>query len=257
MSYLADPDPIESLGFILAEEKALKRHLSGHTVPDRRGNLVEVPVRYRWAGSEDRRTYPFILVDLIAVSPDYTRFTSVYDLGQAQAIFEDWETGAEREGMYKPSESPDVDPDKVGFRTDNYHPYKLTFQVQHVTRSVLHDRYLQGRFLTDLFPPRQWFIGVGADSTWRRCELLEWANLDAMETSEADKVEYRKAYTISMEAEIMASELVLLSSGTVRHLHADIYDKTQGPATEPVGHPVDGPHRVALDTVDVVAPSGP
>lgn len=189
--YLGEPDQVNHTGFILAEDQALHQYLSKMTVPERPGSdkTTEVGVWFRFPEGERNIKYPFITIDLIDVSPAYELWTSDH-ISTAP---------------YQPSVSPTLPTADPGMNLDvrNYLAFKLTYQVSVHCRSALHDRYLMSRFYTDVFPPRPFWMGVDADSTWRRTELIDSVQSDLMETTESgNKRIFRKVYTVSVLAEV-------------------------------------------------------
>lgn len=225
---VTDIDTHAHRGFLLSEEAALKRYLSGITVPDAKGNAMPVDVWFRWPESERKITYPFLTIDLLSITPAYDRWHSYVNEFLTPAIFEDRDTGTSTEGHYYPSTTANAAPnDESDYHTSNYLPYNIMFQVSSWARTALHDRYLTARFMTDIFPPRSFFIGDQTDQVWKRAELLEWISGDSLETTEAAKRQFRKIYTLNMEAEIPTSQILELVK--VDTLHVDIYDDTQTP----------------------------
>lgn len=196
---LAEPDLSAHTGFILAEEAALKDHLTGITVPklntrDGSPTVERIPVKvwYRFPEGERQVQYPFITIDLINVEPAFDLFHSDH----YQKL----------EGLYRPSISPTIPSPLFGNGTWavlNYLPFRLFFQVSTFSRSNLHDRYLTSIFMTDILPVRPFFIRCGADDTWRRTENLQMVQSNTPETTESGtKRIFRKMWTISMQAEI-------------------------------------------------------
>lgn len=223
-------------GFLLAEEDALKRFFSGITVPIKGNKTKEVPVYFRWPESERRLSYPFITLDLLSISPAYDRWHSIHNQYSVPANFEYWDDVngniVSREGYYYPSVTYDASTlanslvqttEETNLYTENFQPFNLMYQVSTWTRSIQHDRVLTGKMMTELVSPRSFWIGVDADHTWRRCELLEWISGDTLETTEAAKRTFRKIYTMSMEAEIPTSQVYELVK--VGRVHVDIYEK--------------------------------
>lgn len=211
---VGSPDIETHRGFILAEDEAIKTYLTGLTVPTRPGSpqTTEIGVWFRYPEAERTIKYPFITIDLINVAPDYTRWTSDY----IQDLTD----------LYQPSVSPTIgDPaENKGFTVRNYLPFKLSYQISVHSRSSLHDRYLMSRFFTDVFPPRPFWLGVDADNTWRRCELLDSVQADLMETTESgNKRIFRKIYTISILAEIPQD--VITESWQVLRVFVPIVDR--------------------------------
>lgn len=187
------PDLVAHTGFLLAEDSALHSYLSGIRVPSKPGDnaYTEVGVWFRYPQSERAIKYPFITIDMVNVSPAYDLWTSEY--------VQDTST------LYRPSVSPSLpepDPD-MRYASRPFLPFRIMYQITVYTRSSLHDRYLNSLFFTDILPPRPFWIGVDADNTWRRCELVDFAQNDVTETSESgDKRLFRKMYTITVHAEI-------------------------------------------------------
>jgi hypothetical protein len=196
---LAEPDLDAHTGFILAEEAALKKHLSGITVPgtpfsNPLAKKVPVKVWYRYPEGERQISYPFICIDFLSAEPAFDLFHSDYV--------------QDAEGLYRPSISPTIPSPSEGWNRQNWKihsflPFRLMFQVTHYARSNLHDRYLTSIFMTDVLPVRPFHIVCEADMTWRRVENLGMASQNAIETTESGtKRIFRRYYTISMLAEI-------------------------------------------------------
>ena len=213
-SPVGNPDPAAHTVFILAEDEALKRYLSGMSVPNRPGDAgrTDVGVWFRYPESERTIKFPFITIDLLDVSPAFDLRTSDYIQDSV--------------GLYMPSEAPTVpSPDPgMGLTIRNYIPFRLTYQVSVHCRSSLHDRYLMSTFMTDVFPPRPLWVSVDADNTWRRTEMTNMAQSDITETTESgNKRIFRKVYTVSMQAEIPQD--VITQSWQVLRAYVNLYDR--------------------------------
>jgi hypothetical protein len=244
-------------GLLLAEDAALKQYLLGITIPER-GGMTPVDVWFRYPEGERRIKFPFITIDFLAINPSYDRWTSQHHVPEDYASFEDPITGQElRTGMYIPSTSsslPDKGSSTAGYDIEPYLMYTLTYQVSVHSRSALHDRYLSSLFMTDIFPPRPFWIGVDADSTWRRCELREMQPADTMETTESgNKRIFRKIYTISMDAEIPQSRIYEVEK--VQRLHIDLYRDLPVEKRELYTHMYNNTHNYA-EPITVEPPSG-
>jgi len=191
----AEPDLIEHLGFILAEEEALKKRFSGIKVISRPGyqGMTDVGVWFRYPEGERQLAYPFITIDLLTVEPDYELFTSTF-LQDPQ-------------DLYQPSFSPTLPPlpapeSAYGYTIREYLPMRLVWQVSTFCRSALHDRYLTSIFMTDVLPYRPFFI-ESVDGVARRTDRIGFQAADTLETTESGtKRIFRKIYTISMLTEI-------------------------------------------------------
>lgn len=211
---LGNPDLVNHSGFILAEDEALKNYLTGMQVPTRPGEsaMTDVGVWFRYPEGERNIKFPFVTIDLLDVAPAYDLWTSEYVMDVAD--------------LYQPSVSPTMPEPLVSMGLDvrNYLAFRLTYQVSVHSRSSLHDRFLMSRFFTDVFPPRPFWMGVDADNTWRRVELVDTAQSDLMETSESgNKRIFRKVYTISMMAEIPQDEI--RQAWKVLRVYATLYDQ--------------------------------
>jgi hypothetical protein len=200
--YKNEPQLDTHLGFILAEEDAVKQHLNGLTVPERPDNdeRTKVGVWFRWPEGERQIRYPFVTIDLLSVEPNFDLWTSDY--------YQD------PHGLYWPSFYPDVPPPPDGWgRQDlsirNFLSFRLIWQVSHFARSALHDRYLTSVFLSNVLPVRPFFMRVPADDTWRRCEVTQMVTADSPETTESGtKRIFRKIYTMAMLAEVPQDDLL-------------------------------------------------
>lgn len=253
--FISDPDPVESVGLVLAEEAALKDYLSGLTVPTPKGP-APVKVWFRWPDSERQIIYPYITIDFIDIHPDYTRWESVHSMDPQLRYFEEDDgsggiVSGYRSHLYRPSESPSLGefPDDVSsFQVDQYMAFQAVYQVSVFSRSALHDRFLTARFMTDIFGPRPFWIAVGADETWRRCELNQFVVGDTAETTESSKRIFRKNYTISIDCEIPQSKIREVYK--VLRVHGDLYADSQTSREAP-NHPADGPHEVAVGSFTV------
>jgi hypothetical protein len=199
---MAEPDLVEHTGFILAEDEMMKTYLSDITVPSRPGTnkLDKVGVWFRFPEGERQIKYPFITIDLLSAEPAFDLFTSDYRMNPV--------------GLYRPSVAPSYPepPDgwnKQNYTVRNYWPFRLLYQVMVHARSSLHDRYLWSRFMTDVFPPRPFWIGCDVDNTWRRTELVDFASADMPETTESGtKRIFRKVYTVQTLAEVPQERVI-------------------------------------------------
>ena len=75
-------------------------------------------------------------------------------------------------------------------------------------------------------PSVPFWIACDADNTWRRTELIGYANTDQSETSESGtKRIFRKVYTVSVLAEVPQTRFLDASFYKVFRLHLDAYDR--------------------------------
>ena len=220
-----------------------------------------MPVWYRWPDGERAQQYPFITIDLLDITPDLERQTSVWNLGDDPSVFEgvlvDIEdpqnpvvVGAgQRIGQYYPSVSSDSMPEigaeepTTGYRVENYKPVKLIYQVTTHATSAQDDRWMMAKFFIDVFPPNPVWLSVDADKTWRRMERLSFTNADTQETTETDKRHFRKIYTISIEAEVPVDTTVEVVRAS--RVHVDLYDRASD-TREAVDHVSSSEHHIAI-----------
>lgn len=186
------PNLESHLGFILSEEEALKTWLTGITVPTPgKTGTTDVGVWFRYPEGERQIKYPFIVIDMLTIEPDFDLFTSTYVQDPTD--------------LYIPSVSPSLPPPPIGlgYSVREFLPWRIVWQVSHYARSNLHDRYLTSIFATDILPVRPFFIYNAADGVDRRTDRLSFQAADTMETTESGtKRIFRKIYTISMLTEI-------------------------------------------------------
>jgi hypothetical protein len=201
MVLLNEPDLVAHTGLLLAEEEALKDYFAAITVPVRPGGTY-IPVKtwFRYPEGERQIEYPFITIELLSIEPNYELFQSLH-----------WYTPDST--LYWPSKNPDVTtvpfpvaplvPPAILQDVPNYLPMTLVYQIGVYARSALHDKYLTSIFQTDILPPRPYWLWIPADETWRRMDLLSFAQSDVLETVESGtKRIFHKVYTLSLQAEI-------------------------------------------------------
>jgi hypothetical protein len=194
---LNPPDLLDHIGFLLSEEEALKTWLSGVQVPgrDRDSDPIEVGVWFRYPEGERQLKYPFIVIDLLSIEPEYDLFTSTY---VHDPVFP--------QPLYEPSRSPtlpSLPSSQMAYGVREYLPFRIVWQVSTYARSNLHDRYLTSIFATDILPARPFFVFNKADGVDRRTERMSFQSADTLESTESGtKRIFRKIYTVSMLTEV-------------------------------------------------------
>jgi hypothetical protein len=185
---------MSAVGFLFAEDEAVKTKLSGITLSDKTGaNPVSVFYGYPSAGRETR--YPFITVDLLSV--DHAVDLQSSDQPINVTYWPDTTTDASTLFATPPAAN-------FGMTSYEYVPVWLTYQVMTHTRFAQHDRQLHGILLaTNRIPFRWGYLQVPADGTTRRWENLNIAQSDTIErTDKESKRIWRKAYTVRCNAEL-------------------------------------------------------
>ncbi len=217
-------------GFLLAEDAALKTRLSQIEIGGR-----PVQVFYRHPENTTEKTYPFATIELLDINHATDRQESErswYHADPAGLTSEQVATYTTLD--YYPSEMTNDDLDTLvavdspgGYLvTESFVPVNLIYQVNTYTRSARDDRAFQSLMLRRITPFRRGFIEVPEDGTIRRLDLLNWNGSDILDQESGYKKRmFRKVYTLSMSAEIPASDLtatnrVSSSLGTI----SDNYD---------------------------------
>jgi hypothetical protein len=156
------------------------------------GTPIDVGVWFRYPEGERQIKYPMIVIDMIAIEPEYDLFTSTYIQDPVN--------------LYVPSTSPTLPalPSAAfGYDVREYLPFRIVWQISHYARSALHDRYLTSIFATDMAPARPFWVTNAADGVDRRTERISFQAGDTMESTESGtKRIFRKIYTMSMLTEI-------------------------------------------------------
>lgn len=204
------------VGFLLAEDEAMKGILSNLTVSDDRNNERPIEVFFRYPEGETERSYPFITIEHIDIIHARNRQHSESDIffrtgaGNVPQI----PAGSANRMDYWPSVSSTfgfkTGKDAYAYLMANEHvPVDLLYQVSTFTRTALHDRQLSAKMLTEVFPWRKGFIDIGADNTIRRLDLLDWTTADLLDPEAGYRKRiFRKVYTVQMTAEIPSSRIV-------------------------------------------------
>ena len=209
------PDEYEHLGFILAEEDALKRFLEQTvTLPDGKGSETPVRVWYRYPATEHTITYPFVTLDLIGIEPAYDLWTSFYYISpndESSDVSHDSITGETIDRrLYDPDTSPLIEPSQYpGKRLQrmHYRQFRLYYQIGLWSVNAYHDRLLSARMIRDIVLPRPFWLLVSADQVWRRLEVLEWVAADTVGQEGASKRIFRKMMTVSIQTDIPQDRL--------------------------------------------------
>jgi hypothetical protein len=176
--------------FVLAEDEALKRKLTGLKVthPTER----EVPAYFRAPNKEVREvSWPYVTLDLVDVSKSDHREHS----------------GGPFPLEYEPhGYEAKIDPE-LGVRVaDDWPiPYDLLYAVTTWALDPRHDRQLLGQLLGNrgLTPHRMGFLEIPEDGTVRRLETL---SITPFISRNANRdLEYRRIFTVRVESELFTS----------------------------------------------------
>lgn len=209
-------------GFLLAEDEAIKQHLSNITVTDDRNANRPVKVFFRYPEGETEKHYPFITIEMASLNYARNRQHSEHSLYFADAEQHPNIVDDPNYLGYVPSE---LDEDglltELGvngaayLRMESPIPVDLVYQVSTYTRSALHDRQLTAHFLRYVFPMRSNYLVIPADGTVRRMDLLNWSQADLLDVEAGyRKRTFRKMYNVMINAEIMRTDLELIKQAT-------------------------------------------
>jgi hypothetical protein len=205
----------EHLGFILAEEDALKTYLENTvTLPTRSGEEQSVRVWFRYPDPEHQTLYPYITIDLIGIEPAYDLWMSEFRYYLQSEVEEDSNTGVVTgHRLYDPSTSKDiVNPQPTNFFwRRNYLQYRLYYQLALWNNQAVLDRILSARMFRDIIMPHPSWLYCDADGTWKRMETLGWTAADLPSQEGASKRIFRKLYTISIQTDIPQDRLTQLT----------------------------------------------
>lgn len=209
-------------GFTLAEDAALKKHLSFLSVSDDKQAQRPVKVFFRFPESETEKAYPFVTIDLVDIAFAGDRQLSEVNYyypatempGQPSLVmdyFPSEETAAEMKAL--------VDAGGTGIlTTDQFVAVDLTYQVTTYCRSQIHDRQLTMLLLRRIFPMRRGFIDIPEDGTTRRMDLLDWRQSDLLDQETGYKKRiFRKVLTVRINAEIPQADLAQVQQALTVH----------------------------------------
>jgi hypothetical protein len=173
--------------FILAEDRAMKNLLVGLTVSDEKNPSRPVKVWYGYPDVEVRdQTYPYIIIDLIDISPANDRQHSgfLYD--------------SDYRGTQLPQQG----------KTYKYEypvAYDLLYQVSTFTRHPRHDRALAYDML-NIFPSKYGHLEVpnqlGTESSFRHMFLEGFAKQDRVESDSGTRRLLRNVFTVRVVSEM-------------------------------------------------------
>jgi hypothetical protein len=173
--------------FLLAEDAALKSHLSGITVSDEKNPTRPVGVWFGYPDVEIReQIYPFITIDLITVRNAVERQTSgvIYDGDYSGTI-------APVNGVFYQYEVPIA--------------YDLLYQVTSYSRHPRHDRAIIFQ-LSQKFPGMRGHLAVpndlGTYTAYRHMFLESTMKNDRSEGENGNKRLLRNIYTVRVISEM-------------------------------------------------------
>jgi len=178
--------------FVINEEEALKKLLTGITVSDGGNSARPVGVFYGQPDPQIRQqSYPYITLDLVGIQEDTTRAHR----GYVPTTY--------------PVEGSTLD---VGSLTDFPIPVDLFYQISTWSRQPRHDRQLiAALFSPGRLPLRFGQLFITEDATLRRLDVLGFSKRDS---TESDKRLFNNVYNIRISSELFPDQIVQLTPVT-------------------------------------------
>jgi hypothetical protein len=177
--------------FILAEDAALKSHLSGITVSDEKNPNRPVNVWFGYPDVEIRtQNYPFITIELIDIRHAIERQHSGYYYD------------SDRQGTQAP-----VANNLYGYEVPV--AYDIVYQVTSHSRHPRHDRALAFQ-LMHKFPAMRGYLAVpnalGTSTAQRHMFMEDFVKLDRAEGENGNKRTLRNIYTVRVVSEMTPAQ---------------------------------------------------
>lgn len=178
--------------FILAEDRAIKGLLQGLTVSDEKNPNRQVKVWYGFPDVEVRdQTYPYVLIDLIDISPANDRQHSGF--------------------LYDSDYRGTVTPTPGNSYSYEYPvAYDLLYQVSTFARHPRHDRKMAFDIL-NIFPSKYGHLPVpnelGTETAWRHMFLEGFAKQDSVESDSGTRRLLRNVFTVRVVSEMTPKQV--------------------------------------------------
>lgn len=188
------------IGFLLAEDEALKAKLSGLTVPVRGDADKRVKVWFRMPEREKERDYPYITIDLIDIVFAADRAHSAQVTG-----IDYWPSEYATFAEYAAAKLLTFDEETDVVQATWWHPYDIIYQVSTHCRSAQHDRLLTARLLGTAYLPDRWgYLHVPADDSERWLDRVGWSQADYYDDAAGTDTRrvFRKVYNVSVSAHV-------------------------------------------------------
>jgi hypothetical protein len=204
---MAAPVYPANVGWLLAEDDAVKQLFKGWTVPNDKGEAQPVQVWFRFPDPERQIVYPFITLDLLDIVPATELWHSEYPhqgdyLVDATIGQNRWYRPTDIDNTPVPLYDPSVSDTVVdGIVRRNYLAYRLFYQASYWAKTAIHDRIQTSKLVQRAVRPGPFWLYVAADDTYRRTEWMGWTTAD-IPTQDGNKRIFRKAITFSVQTEI-------------------------------------------------------
>lgn len=171
--------------FVIAEDLALKQHLTGMTVVDEKNNSRQVKVWFGYPDVELRsQDYPFITLELLDITPALDR---------------------QHQGVIYDSDQQGTNPITGHYKYDYPVAYDLSYQITTHARHPRHDRALIWA-LHRKFPARYGYLRVpnelGTEYSYRSMFLDGFVKRDAVEEDSGGRRLLRSVFTVRVVSEM-------------------------------------------------------
>lgn len=175
--------------FVIAEDLALKQHLSGITVSDEKNASRQVKVWFGYPDVEIRnQEYPFITIDLLDITHALDR---------------------QHQGILYDSDQQGTNPVSGHYKYDYPTAYDISYQITTHCRHPRHDRALIWE-LHNKFPARYGYLRVpnelGTEYSYRSMFLDGFVKRDAVEEDSGGRRLLRSVFTIRVVSEMTPKE---------------------------------------------------
>lgn len=216
-------------GFPLAEDEAMKRKLSGLTLPNPRGPASSVSVWFRMPTTERVQAYPFITIDLLAMSQATDQTHSEYEERSIDRAHRRADSLPSADVW--PSISKDIRREYnvapgVAVTWERFLPFYLMYQVTTHARSYQHHMLLMNRLMQwDMLPWRWGFLDVAEDDTRRWLDNMGHRAMNDLDRDSpgGNKRVFRNIFTVRTFGWVPEFPAVLVPA--VREVDIDLEDK--------------------------------
>lgn len=219
-------------GFLFAEDNAIKTRLRNVFVVDDKKPERKIDVFFGMPDDQKEKVYPYATINLL----DIVHATYRQESERKYYYTNDQNIPAGVRGNYTslnyyPSMHTEAEllalAGTEGFlSTEQFVPVDLLYQVTTFSRDPRHSRQLMGLMLRRVTPFRRGFIEIPEDGTIRRFDLLDYRIADILDQEAGYKKRvFRNIFTLSMSAEIPASDLI--GSQTVFTVVGQLEDNNQ------------------------------
>lgn len=203
--------------WLLNEDEALKKKLTGLTISSVNDANKSVPVRFRFPETELAKvTFPMIVIEHngLTRAEDREHHGSQIFLPYAPEGYDLW--------------SDPTDPTKSPYRSEWPIPYDIDYVVTLYSRHAMHDRLLTSRLMQDDMFHRFGFLEIPQDGTVRRLDTIG-GPFPADIIDDEGKRLFRKAWTVRVSSELLPSQITVFTNIVNKvtfdlNYYADAYD---------------------------------